>query len=72
MTAEYKHFTKKTITVSFPHYTVLHDGGNEKVYRVQRVTDSVEYAPDQYLTKAQVVELCEARDWKVLIVGVQE
>lgn len=61
----------KTITLSYPHYTVKYAGGTEKVYRVVRVTDSTAYEPDQYMTKAEVNALCEATSWRVIIVGVK-
>ena len=40
-------------------------------YRVEQVTDSVEYTPGQYLERKVVDELCHSRDWKVTIVPVR-
>lgn len=58
----------RTITVSFPHAhpnSVL-----EKRYRVEKVTDTTEYGPHDYLSLQQVDELCAANSWKVYIVPV--
>lgn len=40
-------------------------------YRVDKITDSTEFAPYQVLKKEQVDELCAAKDWKVIITGVK-
>lgn len=53
----------KTLTLSFPHTNP--EGG--KLYRVEKATDTVKYAPDQYLQRKEVSELCEAKGWKVTI-----
>jgi len=40
---------------------------NEPVrpYRVASITDSVEYAPGDYLTKDEVSVLCASKEWTV-------
>lgn len=38
-----------------------------RVWRVIKVTDSIEFNPRQILTKAQVDELCSSSHWKVII-----
>lgn len=38
-------------------------------YRVERVTDSTDYAPGEFLGKASVDDLCAASSWKVTIVA---
>jgi len=40
-----------------------------KPYKVTKVTDSVEFSPGDYLTKAEVDGLCHAPLWKVTIQG---
>lgn len=53
----------KTITFSFPHHDPNVQGG--RLYRVERLTNSVDFAPRQLVTKKEVDELCSARDWTV-------
>jgi hypothetical protein len=55
----------KTITLSYPHSLI---DRKEDHYRVQKVTNSLEYAPLQYLSKKEADELCESHQWKVTIV----
>lgn len=43
----------------------------EKVYKVEKVTESIEYNPSQQLSKKQVQELCEASGWKVTVTEVK-
>lgn len=67
----------KTITVSFPHFDDTFITPQERfsapqVYRVEKVTDSTEFAPSLQLTKAQVDELCAARGWKVTIIPASQ
>lgn len=42
---------------------------NNSDYRVDQVTDSVEYRPGTFLTKKEVASLCDAKDWKITITG---
>ena len=52
-----------TVTSNWP------DRNSERsdLYRVESLTDSVEYAPHQFLTKAEVNALCVNKYWKVTI-----
>jgi hypothetical protein len=54
----------KTIKLSHPHVSRT----SSDAYRVEVVTDSVEYAPRQLLERKEVDSLCEAKDWKVTII----
>lgn len=63
----------KSITVSSGWFisqgglvTITREGED---YRVEKVQNSTEFRPTQMLTKAQVTELCEAKDWTVNIVA---
>jgi len=38
-------------------------------YRIERLTDTVEYTPGQLLHKNEVQSLCANRQWKVTIVA---
>jgi hypothetical protein len=65
----------KTITLSFPHYDDTKNMNTSptrsdapRVYRVEKVTDSTEFEPTRQLSKKQVDELCDAKDWKVTVV----
>jgi hypothetical protein len=61
----------KSITISGPWWK----GSDEKVptsYRVEKITDSLSFAPNEMLNKVQVQDLCEAGDWKVTIVKIPE
>lgn len=40
-------------------------------YRVEQITDSIEYSPGQLLEKAEVESLCASRDWKVTVVSMK-
>ena len=65
----------KTIKLSDGHSpvkfgTMKEDRSNGR-FRVEQVTDSVEFFTGQFLDRPQVEELCEARDWKVTIVPVK-
>jgi len=60
----------KTITLSHPH---LADDGSDTVgrptnYRVERITDSLEFSPGQLLKKSEAAELCDSPRWKVTVV----
>jgi hypothetical protein len=56
----------KTMTVSHP-WTVL--GDPTKTFKIEKLTDTTEFAPGSFLSKKEVDELCVARDWKVTIVA---
>ena len=57
----------KIKTIRLAPHTDPHSLEGE-IYRVEQITDSIEFVPSKYLTKKQVVELCEAKDWKVTVV----
>ena len=66
----------KTITLSFPHYDnsksmPLERVDAPRVFCVEKVTDSTEFAPASQMSKSQVDELCASREWKVIIVQVK-
>lgn len=66
-----------TITLSYPHAkpwdsrtpeeqtTIIHE------YRVEKIGDSVAYAPGEKLSKKPVSDLCENDNWRVTIVPVR-
>lgn len=55
----------RTLTVSFGHPDP-HDALNASpLFRVERVTDSVEFVPGQMLSKKEVDVLCASQAWKV-------
>ena len=56
-----------TITVSAGWYKRTSPG--EEFYRVEKLTDSVEFTPHQFLTKAGVEELCSSKQWTVHVVA---
>jgi hypothetical protein len=63
-----------TITVTFPYLgrpdpTWTRD---MECYRVEKVTDSVEFDPMQLLSKAQVQQLCSAPSWRVTVLPSKE
>lgn len=37
-------------------------------FRVEQITDSIEYRTGQYLERNEIEQLCERNDWKVTIV----
>ena len=59
----------KTITLSHGWRVPGDPVGGILGYRVERITDSVDYDPLQILTKKQVDILCASKEWKVTIVG---
>lgn len=44
------------LRLTFPHYC-NRDNGKEKHYRVVQITNSIEFEPNQYLTKNEVDEI---------------
>lgn len=50
----------KTITLS--------KDTSETEFRVEKVTDCIDYAPGTYMNPADVQALCDAADWKVTII----
>jgi hypothetical protein len=63
-----------TIKVSHPHIRRIGNTNkvNENAYRVEQVTDSVEFAPGQLLDKEEVKELCSSSKWRVTIVASKQ
>lgn len=64
----------KAITLSYPHYDLTKDTVKERaeaprVYRVERITNSIEFAPLSDLSSKQADELCASRDWQVTIIS---
>lgn len=64
----------KTVTLTFPHRNVdpsfVPNGPfdpDRYVYRITKVTDSVEYVPGNTLLKKEVDVLCESKSWKVIV-----
>jgi hypothetical protein len=41
-------------------------------YRVESITNSIEYEPGQYLTHAEVESLCNAIGWQVNIMRIPQ
>lgn len=67
----------RTITVSYPHYddaqaTIKDRNKAERVYRVEKVTDSLLHNPGSQLKKQQLEALCLSDAWKVIVVGVNK
>jgi hypothetical protein len=60
----------KSITLSDMHSDPKSDSDaiEDRLFRVERITDSVEYHTGQYLARKEVKRLCAERDWKVTIV----
>lgn len=50
----------KTITLS--------KDPSETAYRVERITDSIDFTPGTFVEAAIVQGLCDAEDWKVTVV----
>jgi hypothetical protein len=62
----------KTITLKGPlDQHVLDTNTTRTVYRVERVTDSIEFAPDQFLSKVEVDALCHSNEWKVTVLSIR-
>lgn len=40
---------------------------SETEFQVEKITDSIDYTPGEYLTPATVQGLCDAEDWKVIV-----
>lgn len=40
-------------------------------YRVEQVTDSVEFRPGQLLSRKEVEDLCASKEWKVTVVPIK-
>ena len=62
----------KTKTITVAHGIPSKNEIGVYDYRVDRVTDSVEYHPRQILTKSQVDELCASKSWKVTVIALGE
>ena len=79
---------QKTITLSFPHqrhllepnwippkdaggrYTQNHPDG--QIWRVERLTNSIEFNPGQYLLRLEVDQLCSSEAWTVTVAPVKQ
>jgi hypothetical protein len=59
------HMKTKTITLSFLDAYAPFQG--KPAWRVERLTDSVAYAPGQMLQKHEVDALCGSSQWKVTV-----
>lgn len=57
----------KTIILSPGYYKEGEPREGKLGYRVERVTDSLEFTPGDIISHAKADELCHARDWKVTI-----
>lgn len=40
-------------------------------YRVEQVTDSIEFRPGQLLERKEVEDLCTSKEWKVTVVPIK-
>ena len=63
----------KTITVTRGERSRFDDEQRKYVgyiaYRVEQITNSIEFYPEQMLTPETVQELCDPDDWKVIVKG---
>ncbi len=60
----------KTITLAHGRINPQSQGPHDKDaigYTVLKVTDSLEFDPGQFVTKAEADSLCRSREWKVTI-----
>lgn len=62
----------KTMTLEFPVPNFSRDfrptgpdDPNMDVYRIKKVTDSIEYQPGRLLLKSEVEVLCRDESWKI-------
>lgn len=60
-----------TMALSFPHHNPHDVLGTNKLYRVERVTDSTTPSVGDYLEKKQVDDYCQAKNWRVTIQPVK-
>jgi hypothetical protein len=60
----------KKIKLSHPHMRRIDNSNlvDEKAYRVEQVSDSVDVNPGQLLAKVDVEEMCQSDKWQVTIV----
>lgn len=72
---ENRNVTKtKSIKLSHPHHDPNSNPADPKYqsrYRVEQVTNSVEFSPGQFLGKNEVDELCSSRGWTVNVTPVK-
>jgi len=68
----------KTIKLSDGHaptdmakYTTMASWDAATRFRVEQITDSVEYRTGQFLERAEVEKLCASTEWKVTIVPIK-
>lgn len=57
----------KTIHITSGWVNPRSTDGNPRKYRVERITDSTDFAPGEFLDKKAVDDLCAAPTWKVTI-----
>jgi hypothetical protein len=66
----------KTITVTHCNKSEFDDSKRGYTsfvrYRVEQITDNIDYAPGQMLTPEVVAELCALEDWKVIVKGAKQ
>ena len=41
---------------------------SETEFLVEKITDSIDHTPGEYLTPATVQDMCDASDWKVIVI----
>lgn len=58
----------KTLKVVGPTFVL--DRPGEDMYKIIQVTDTTEFGDKRYLTKAEVQECCDSKQWKVTIEAV--
>lgn len=61
--------TRKIATITLRYIDVHAPFSGEPAWRVEKVTDSIDYHPGQTLTKSTVDGLCSSRWWKVTIIA---
>jgi len=62
----------KSLKLSYPHLdpVATKPGAPDNFgYRVLTVGDSVEFLPNQFLTRSEVEHLCNKGSWRVTVVG---
>jgi hypothetical protein len=68
----------KTKTITVTHCNRSEFDGEKRTYmsfvryRVEQITDSIDFAPQQELPPEVVRELCESSDWKVIVKGPKQ
>lgn len=64
-----------TLTINYLHEThrpLLNEAHKTTTYRVVQVEQTTDYTPGQYMTKAEVQDLCDLpKKYKVIIKGIK-